>query len=236
MRNKVVMFGRKLTAAVACGVVLLGAVACSSENQPTEASSGTAAPLSDGISSPPPESASTPTEGAGAAPSEVVPFPATTPEGVAQDFAELAVSNLAVLNAPDIDAAIEIVHPYLTDTMGQALRDASDQDAWLILPFRIPGAFGGGQPVAAQATTVSSTPLRLSEEGAVEVETVVEIVWNYDTQGEIYGKRKYTLTLVPGTEPDGSAWRIDGGRSADGTYSLTPSCAGLETAQACAAK
>jgi hypothetical protein len=206
------MYLRRTCAAAATAWLLIGLSACGADNsaepERASASESTAQPLAD-------ESVT------------------QAPEAVAQEFAELVLSDLDVLNAQGISAALPLLEDYLTDSTEQALLSASEQLAWSVVPFHVPGSFGGGSPVEAEATTVSSTPMGRSDAGRVEVETVVKTVWVYSTQGAIYGEWKYVFTLVPEQEPNGKSWLIDDARSTYGNFGVTPECGGLEVPDSC---
>ncbi|SEP29643.1 hypothetical protein [Trujillonella endophytica] len=202
---------RTLAAAVAAGL-LVGLSACSSDD-----SGAPASPSAAELSEPP-----------------AVESPAVqTPAEFAQEFAELALTDLDVLNADGIAAALPVVEDFLSDGIERTLLAAGEQSAWSVVPFHVDGMFGGpGDALEADATTVSSTAQAPGEDGSVKVDTVVKTTWVYANAGAIYGERRYTFTLREGL--DGTqGWLIDEVQPSYGTFGRTPECGGFDVPETC---
>jgi hypothetical protein len=136
---------------------------------------------------------------------------AWTPERVAEEFALLATTPSgegSILATPDIQTAVASAGAFLSDDYQRALL-ASDAEpgnygAWRVL------SYDQGADTTGTAEIVSGPTQVNAGAGFVVVDVAVRFTWNYADGTEITNTRSFQLTLVPGTDPDGMPWVLDG--------------------------
>ncbi len=202
--------GRRLVAVAMPMAAIVPLSACGSDQGTPSASSGSSSAPATGNQGEPTLNPETPVQSAD-------PTAAETPELVAKNFAEQAMSDLAILTAPNIEIAMRQASNYLTADLQALLPTLAINAKWGLLPYQQEGQFEGGTPITARATPRTSTVIA-SNATQADVQVVVDYVWTYDNLGDIRNTRTYTLVMVPGTDPEGRAWQISGFSSEDGVF------------------
>lgn len=129
---------------------------------------------------------------------------------VAQAFTEQALGDVTIINSPSITDSVNRISAFLTDRVGNEILALGDSEkAFRLIPYKFKD-LAPGQPATAASVKIDSMAELIDDDlNSVMMEVVATYTWEFGDLGSATGTRTYTLTLIPNSEADGMAWRID---------------------------